>query len=115
MRKTTSLVLAIALPVAALAATGLPGLVERVPTLPANAQQLAAALPKIEAAATALSRDIEAKQEALNRELAANATATQAAGRQQMRAMTGMSDEELNAADDDAVADRMLGQMGLSM
>jgi hypothetical protein len=115
MRKTAPLVLSIVLPVAALAATGLVGLVERVPTLPANAQQLAAALPQIEAGAAALSRDVEARQESLNRALATRATALEAAGRQQMRAMTGLSEQELDAADDDAVADKLLGQMGFGM
>lgn len=115
MRKTSAFILSIAVPVAALAATGLPAFVERVPTLPGNARQLAADLPRIETAAAALTRDIDARQTALDREFAANATAAQAAHRAQVRAMTGMSDEELDAADDDAVADRLLGQMGLGM
>jgi hypothetical protein len=113
MRKTSAFILSIAVPVVALAASGLSGLVERVPTLPGNARQLAVDLSRIETAAAALTRDIDAMQAAVDREFASNATAAQAAHRAQVRAMTGMSDEELDAADDDAVADRLLAQMGL--
>lgn len=115
MYKTTSLVLAIALPIAALAANGLSALVDRVPTLPADARQLTGALPKIEAAVASLSREIEAKQQTIDRDLRASADVSAQASRQQLRSMTGMSDEALDAADDDEIAQRLLGQMGLSM
>jgi len=105
------------LPLLAFAA-GSAGFLERVPTLPATLAEAQSGFAGLQAQAEALRRDIDATQNELDATAETNAAADEEQARQQasdLEAMTGMSAEEMDAADEDEIGDKMLEGFGMSM
>lgn len=99
-------------------AAGSAGFLERVPTLPATLAEAQSGFAGLQAKAEALRRDIEAAQSDLDETAETNAAVDEERAQQQasdLQAMTGMSAEEMDAADEDEVADKMLEGFGMSM
>lgn len=105
------------LPLLAIAA-GSAGLLERVPTLPATLKEVRSGFAGLQAQAEALRRDIDSAQNELDEAAEKNAEADEERAQQQasgLEAVTGMSAEEMDAADEDEIGDKMLEGFGMSM
>lgn len=105
------------LPLLAFAA-GSAGFLERVPTLPATLAVAQSGFAGLQAKAEALRRDIDAAQNRLDEAAETSAAADEDRAQQQasdLQAMTGMSAEEMDAADEDEIANKMLEGFGMSM
>ena len=99
-------------------AAGSAGLLERVPTLPATLAEAQSGLDGLQAQAATLRRDIDAAQNELDALAETQAAADEERARQQasdLEAVTGMSAEEMDAADEDEIGDKMLEGFGMSM
>jgi len=105
------------LPLLAVAA-GAGGLLERVPKLPATVAEAQSGFAGMQDQAAALRRDLDAAQNELDKVANAIAVADEARAQQQvsdLEALTGMSSDEMDTADEDEIADKMLGNFGMSM
>lgn len=105
------------LPLLAFAA-GSAGLLERVPALPATLAEAQSGFAGLQTQAEALRRDIDAAQNELDATAETHAAADEERARQQasdLEALTGMSAEEMDAADEDEIGDKMLEGFGMSM
>lgn len=99
-------------------AAGSAGLLERVPTLPATLAEAQSGFAGLQAQAATLRRDIDAAQNELDATAETHAAADEERARQQasdLEAVTGMSAEEMDAADEDEIGDKMLEGFGMSM
>lgn len=99
-------------------AAGSAGFLERVPTLPATLAEAQSGFAGLQARAEALRGDLAAAQNKLDATAATNAAADEERAQQQasdLQAVTGMSSDEMDTADDDEIADKMLGGFGMSM
>ena len=117
MRKSAFTVFLVLVPVMVIAA-GSSGLLERVPILPATVAQALSGLPQRASAANALQRDIDAAEVSLTQRLESAAQSNEEiAGQQQagMEKFSGMSAEEMEAAEDGELEAKMLEGMGMSM
>jgi len=105
------------LPFLAIAA-GPVGYLERVPKLPATLAEAQSGLAGLQQQAAALRRDLDAAQNEIDAVADSNAATDEERAQQQasdLEALTGMTSEEMDGADEDEIADQMLSGLGMSM
>lgn len=117
MSKSAFTVFLVLVPVMVIAA-GSSGLLERVPILPATVAQALSSLPQRASDANALQRDIDAAEDSLTERLESVAQSNEEVAAQKQAGLekfSGMSAEEMEAAEDGEFEGKMLEGMGMSM
>jgi len=110
-------VLLVLVPLVAIGA-GTAGLLDRVPTLPNSVAEAGAGRAKLEAQVSALEVDIEAANAELQSQQEEAFAANEKIAEQQsqnLQNLTGMSADEMDAAEEGEIEANMLGAMGMTM